>query len=137
MPSTFLMKLKDIQPSQLYISKKKLVKIQQKLDVNNPDSLETIPVKKQGNDIVYSDGHTRAFAAYLLGWEDVRVEWETEDLDWEMYEICVDWCKKAGIFSIADLESRVITHEEYEILWYKRCKDMQDKLTKQRKNKKK
>lgn len=128
------MNLKDIQPSQLYISKKKLAKIQEKLDPNIKDSLEVIPVKKLGNDIIYSDGHTRAYAAHLLGWKEVKVEWETEDLDWEMYDICVDWCKKAGILTIADLETRVIAHKEYEILWYKRCRDMQDELIEQRRN---
>ncbi len=128
MTSVFLMKLKDIQPSQLYISKKKLKKIQKEIDPNNIDSLEIIPVKKLGNDIIYSDGHTRAYAAYLFGWEEVRVEWETEDLDWEMYEICVNWCKEVGIYTIADLSSRVISQKDYEILWYKRCKDMQDEL---------
>ena len=46
---------------------------------------------------------------------------------------CVDWCKNEGIFTIADLTSRVITHEDYEILWYNRCKDMQNELITQRK----
>ncbi|MCE7746730.1 MAG: hypothetical protein GPJ52_16505 [Candidatus Heimdallarchaeota archaeon] len=53
MDSIFLMNLKDIQPSQLYISKRKLAKIQEKLDPNKKEGLEIIPVKKLGTDIVY------------------------------------------------------------------------------------
>ena len=132
MDSIFLMNLKDIQPSQLYISKRKLAKIQEKFDPNNFESLEVIPVKKLGTDIVYSDGHTRAYAAHLLGWQEVRVEWETEDLDWEMYEVCVDWCKQAGISTIADLSSRVISHKDYEILWYERCNQLKIQMEEKR-----
>jgi hypothetical protein len=132
MESIFLMNLKDIQPSQLYISTKKLAKIQEKIDPNNKESLEIIPVKKLENDIIYSDGHTRAYAAHLLGWQEVRVEWETEELDWEMYEICVDWCKTDGIYTIADLSSRVISHKDYEILWYERCNQLKKQMEEKR-----
>lgn len=132
MDSVFLMTLKDIQPSQLYISKKKLAKIQATLDPNDKESLEIIPVKKLRIDIVYSDGHTRAYVAHLLGWQEVRVEWETEDLDWEMYEVCVDWCKQAGISTIADLSSRVISHKDYEILWYERCNQLKIQMEEKR-----
>ena len=132
MDSIFLMNLKDIQPSQLYISKRKLAKIQEKLDPNKKESLEIIPVKKLGTDIIYSDGHTRAYAAHQLGWQEVRVEWETEDLDWEMYEVCVDWCKKDEIYSIADLSSRVISHKDYEILWYERCNQLKKQVEEKR-----
>ncbi|NHJ33374.1 MAG: hypothetical protein FK732_10975 [Asgard group archaeon] len=132
MNSVFLLKLTDIQPSQLYISEKKLAKTQKKFDPNDIESLEVIPVKKLGDDIIYTDGHTRAYAAYLLGWKEVKVEWETEDLDWEMYEICVDWCKQDGIYSIADLSSRVISHKEYETLWYERCNQLHKQMEEKR-----
>jgi len=132
MDSVFLMNLKDIQPSQLYISKKKLAKIQETLDPNDKESLEIIPVKKLGTDIVYLDGHTRAYVAYLQGWTEIRVEWETEDLDWEMYEVCVNWCKKDGIYTVADLCSRVISHKDYEILWYERCNQLKKQMEEKR-----
>lgn len=132
MDSIFLMNLKDIQPSQLYISKRKLERIQEKLDSDKKESLKIIPVKKLGTDIVYSDGHTRAFAAHLLGWQEIRVEWETGVLDWEMYEICVDWCKNDEIYTIADLSSRVISHMDYEILWYERCNQLKKQMEEKR-----
>ena len=130
MSKTFMMKLDRIQPSQLYISSEKLSKVMKNF---NPNSIEPIPVKKLGDDIIFVDGHTRAFAAYLHGLKEIPVYWEYEELDWEAYKICVEWCKKEGIYTIADLENRVIPHREYEILWYRRCEEMQRNLEVKRK----
>jgi len=47
----------------------------------------------------------------------------------------VEWCKKEGIRTIADLKNRVIPHKDYEILWYRRCEEMHKKLeAKRRRN---
>lgn len=56
--------------------------------------------------------------------------WEDEDLDWKLYEICVKWCKKAEIRTIADLKDRILDHESYKIKWIERCKKMAEKLYK-------
>lgn len=133
MSNYFEMDLDQIQPSQLYISKKKLTEIQKQFDSKKPNSLGVIPIKKLDDEIIFTDGHTRAFAAYLAGFKSIRVEWETEEMDWEMYQICVQWCKDDSILTIADLESRVIDHSEYEILWYKKCKDKQQEILDRRK----
>jgi len=131
----FELEIESIQPSQLYISRRKLKAVQQVFDplMMDPSSFGVIPVKKLHGEIIFVDGHTRALAAFLEGVEKLKVVWETEELDWEMYEICVQWCKEEGIRSIADLQNRVIPHDDYEILWYKRCKDMQQKLLAERK----
>ena len=125
-----MMKLDKIQPSQLYISSEKLSKVMKNF---NPNSIGPIPVKKLGDDVIFVDGHTRAFTAYLHGLKEIPVYWEYEELDWEAYKICVEWCKKEGIYTIADLENRVIPHREYEILWYRRCEEMQRNLEAKRK----
>jgi len=54
-------------------------------------------------------------------------------LDWEAYEICVKWCREEGIYTIADLKDRVISHQEYKKLWYDRCSKMQNNLKQKRK----
>ncbi|MGQ9530510.1 MAG: hypothetical protein ACUVQX_03135 [Candidatus Bathycorpusculaceae bacterium] len=79
------------------------------------------------------DGHTRAFAAYLNGFSEVPVYWEHEELDWDEYKICVRWCKKEKIHTIADLKNRVVSQEDYERLWYRRCEKMQKNLELRRK----
>lgn len=127
--SSFKMKVSDIQPSQLYISEKKLAKIKEKFNSKDISTLEVIPIKKIGKEIFYTDGHTRAFAAFQAGFTEIPVIWEDEELDWELYKICMNWCKNAGIYSIADLSDRVVNQKDYEILWYKRCDDLHKKLT--------
>ncbi|MHA1212281.1 MAG: hypothetical protein ACTSSH_07455 [Candidatus Heimdallarchaeota archaeon] len=128
--------LKILQPSQLYISEKKLAAVQEKIDSNDIESIGILPVKKLDEDLIFTDGHTRAYAAYLEGFSTVLCEIETEELDWEMYEICVKWCKDEGITAIADLRTRVIPHAEYEVLWYQRCATMQKELLEKRASKK-
>ena len=128
------MKLDKIQPSQLFISSTKLSQVMKTFNVTKPESIEPIPLKTLGNDVIFVDGHTRAFAAYLKGLSEVPVYWEDEELDWDAYEICVEWCKKEGIHTIADLKDRIVSHEEYEILWLKRCEIMQQGLEERRRN---
>lgn len=128
MAKTFMMKLNKIQPTQLFISSEKLSEVMKTVDPKNPKLIEPISVKKLDNAIIFVDGHTRAFAAFLLGFAKVPVYWENEELDWDAYKICVKWCKKAKIRAIADLKNRVIPQKDYEVLWYRRCEEMQRKL---------
>lgn len=132
MTKIFMMKLDEIQPSQLYISSEKLSEVLRTFDSNNPESIEPIPIKKLGNEIIFVDGHTRAFAAFLHDVSEVPVYWEYEELDWDAYEVCVRWCKKEQICTIADLRNRVIPQKDYEILWYRRCEKMQQDLAKRK-----
>lgn len=101
-------------------------------NIKDSKSIEPIPVKKLGDDIIFVDGHTRAFAAFLHGFSEVPVYWEYEELDWDVYKICVEWCKSEGIRTIADLKNRVIPQGEYEVLWYERCEKMQRNLERKR-----
>jgi len=135
MTKAFMMKLNKIQPSQLYISSGKLSEVMKTFDPDRPESIEPIPIKKLGDEIIFVDGHTRAFAAFLHNLAEVPVYWEDEELDWDAYGICVRWCKKEGIRTIADLKTRVVPHTDYEILWYRRCEKMQQDLEAKRKRK--
>ena len=105
------------------------------LDPLKPESLDPIPVKELGNQVIFTDGHTRAFAAFLCGFSEVRVFWDEDELDWEAYEICVKWCKEEGVYTVADLRDRVVASGEYEVLWLKRCKEMQTSLEARRRQK--
>ena len=133
MAKIFMMKLDKIQPTQLFISSEKLSEVMKTFNPKNPESMEPIPVKKLGNEIIFVDGHTRAVAAFLHGFSQVPVYWENEELDWDAYKICVKWCKKEKIRTIADLKTRIISQKDYEILWYKRCEKMQKNLELRRK----
>jgi hypothetical protein len=132
MIKAFMMKLGRIQPSQLYISSEKLNEVMRTIDPKQPSAIEPIPIKKLGSRIIFVDGHTRAFAAFLCGFPMIPVYWEDEELDWDAYAICVEWCKKEGIRTIADLKDRVVSQKDYEILWYQRCEEMQQHLAKKK-----
>ncbi|MGA2309824.1 MAG: ParB/Srx family N-terminal domain-containing protein [Candidatus Bathyarchaeia archaeon] len=101
--------------------------------MSKPCFAEPVPVKKLGDQVVLVDGHTRAFAAFLLGFSEIPVEWEDEELDWEEYEVCVRWCKEEGIHTISDLKNRVISPKDYQVLWLDRCARMQRDLEEKRK----
>lgn len=119
------MKIDAIQPTQLYISSEKLDSVLRNLRQTKAIDVEPIPIKELDNQIVFVDGHTRAFAAFLLGLSEIQVYWENEELDWDEYRTCVKWCKEEGIITISDLKKRVIPHKDYEVLWLDRCKKMQ------------
>lgn len=133
MNNVFKKSLKDIQPSQLYVSKEKffeVLNIHKEPDIN---LLKPIPIVKLNDEIIYTDGHTRALVAFLKGMDEVRVFWDEDELDWEAYTICVEWCKKENIYTISDLKNRIIPHMNYETLWLKLCREMQKKLADRRK----
>ncbi|MEM3565977.1 MAG: hypothetical protein QXK18_03785 [Candidatus Bathyarchaeia archaeon] len=98
----------------------------------DPKMMEPIPIKKLNGDIILVDGHTRDFAAFINGFSEVPVYWEYEELDWDAYKICVEWCMREGIRTIADLKNRVVTQSAYEKLWYERCERMQRDLETER-----
>lgn len=132
MSEIFVMKLEEIQPCQLFINSEKLASLLRDYDRLKPDSLAPLPVKNLNGQIIITDNHTMALAAFLRGFSGIRVYWEEEDLDWEIYEICVGWCKSEGICTIADLKDRVVSQKEFEKLWIDRCKKMEEDLESRR-----
>lgn len=128
MTKIFQMSLDKIQPSQLYISREKLSQVMEVFESRTTDSLEPIPVKERNGEIISIDGHTRALAWLLKGFSEVEVEWEDVEMDWEAYEICVEWCKEEDIRKIEDLKNRVIDPSEYQVLWLDWCRRMREEL---------
>lgn len=126
----FYLIINQIQPSQLYLSEKKIEQMLNSLRNSEFENAQPLPVKQLDNDIIFTDGHTRAYILWLNGFQKIKVIWEVEDLDWKLYEICVEWCKQAGIRTIADLKDRIIDHESYQIIWIERCKKMEDYMYK-------
>ena len=133
MSGVFKIRILDVQPSQLFISKTKLQRVCSWLN-NNIESYEPIPVKRLNGRIIFTDGHTRAFSMHKMGMEYIHAYWDEDDLDWELYQVCVDWCIQEGIINISHLEKKIIDKSAYDELWMKRCEEMQKKLeTKRRK----
>ena len=126
----FYLKFNQIQPSQLYLSKKKIEQALNSLRDSGFENAQPLPVKQLDDDIIFTDGHTRAYILWLNGYDQIKVIWEDEELDWKLYKICVEWCKQAGIRTIADLKDGIIDHESYKTKWIERCKKLEDHLYK-------
>ena len=124
--------LRDLQPSQFYISEKKLQDIRSWFDPSDLSAFHPIPVKMLDGIPVMTDGHTRAVAALLAGLDAVPLIWDRDDLDWEMYRRCVTECRQRQIVTPADLIHRVVPEEEYHDQWDRWCDEMQDDVRKSR-----
>jgi hypothetical protein len=111
----------------LYISADKLRKVSEAAEPPEP-----IPIVRLGTRLVMTDGHTRAFAAWSRGESEVVVVWDEDDLDWEAYEICVQWCDQEGIRTIADLQYRIVDRKTYQAKWLDRCAAMHREIESRR-----
>jgi hypothetical protein len=132
LPNLVLLPLVQIQPSQLYISTRKLADVLEWWDPPRLETLPPIPVKVLDGRAVATDGHTRAFAAYRCGFDLAPIVWDEDNLDWEAYRVCVDWCLAARIRTVMDLEGRLLEPEDYDVLWLGRCAAMQEELAARR-----
>lgn len=120
--------IRDLQPSQFYISNEKIENIKKWFDPKDLSNFESIPIKQLDGEIVITDGHTRLVVALLSGLESVPLIWDEDDLNWDMYRECVKECKKQGILSPINLLKRIVSKEEYDIKWNKWCDKMQARL---------
>ena len=120
--------LKDLQPSQFYISQEKLSNIQAWFRKDDLSNFEPLPVKVLDGIPILTDGHTRAVVAILAGLESVPLVYEEDELDWNLYRYCVEQCNQKGIHSPYDLVDRVISAYEYEEKWIGWCEQISSKL---------
>jgi len=132
MGDRFRLRLDAMQPSQLYISAAKLAAIESSWNSADSDALPPIPIKRLDGQLVATDGHTRGVALVRAGYEESWVIRDEDDLDWEAYRICVQWCLEAGISSMADLADRIVSPDAYQRLWLARCRGMHERLTERR-----
>ena len=126
------LKLKDLQPSQFYISEAKYRKVMEWFDPDDLSGFEPIPVKWIDGKPVMLDGHTRAVAALNAGIKKVPICPEPEEWDWEMYRRCVKECNLRDIFTPEDLIPRVIPEQEYWEKWDAWCDRMQAEVLAER-----
>ena len=127
------LRLKELQPSQLYISEEKLARVREWLDPADLGNFEPLPVKVLDGRPVLTDGHTRAVAALLAGLEEVPLVPDEDDLDWELYRRCVAACREQGILSPEELTRRIIPAKDYRVKWDGWCDELQARLAEERK----
>ncbi|WP_396610792.1 histone acetyltransferase [Haloferax sp. S1W] len=122
--TSFSIPVDEAQPSQLYLDAAKLQRAIEWFDFDDP-TYEPIPVLTLDNELVLSDGHTRAFLAYLSGETalDVVPEPDREELSTDLYRECVNWCYEEDVTAIADFAGRVLNHDTFLDEWVSRCRE--------------
>ena len=121
----FLLPIQELTPCQLYISEKKLKNIYTWFD-GNIDKIHPIPIKQLAGRLIVVDGHTRLLAALIAGAKYIPCEWETGNWDWAAYASDIAMCAEEGITSIENLKNRIVSDEDYERLWLRRCQALKD-----------
>ena len=112
--------IRDLHPTQLYLSEKKLQDIQmlyQSVDLINVDPISILAF---GNRFLITDGHHRAYQALLIGQDTISAEFDRDGGD-ELYHLYAQACEKRKIYSVLDLKNHILPQDEYEAKWYNWC----------------
>ncbi len=122
MTEPFTLPLTAVQPSQLCLDGSKFSHVTRWFDFDAPN-YQPLPVREFDGRWTLTDGHTRAFVAYLSVARELRVVRDSDGISVSGYERCVSWCRDEGITEISDLAGRVTT-EAFEARWVDRCRSL-------------
>ena len=112
--------IRDLHPTQLYLSEKKLQDIQMLYQSVEKHNINPISVLTFGDYLLITDGHHRAYQALLIGQNTISAEWDRDGGD-ELYHLYAQACEKRKIYSVLDLKSHILSQDEYEAKWYNWC----------------
>jgi len=112
--------IKDLHPTQLYLSEKKLQDIQMLYQSIGKPNINPISVLAFGNCFLITDGHHRAYQALLVSQDTISAEFDRDGGD-ELYHLYAQACEKRKIYSVLDLKNHILPQDEYEARWYNWC----------------
>ena len=112
--------IKNLHPTQLYLSEKKLKAIQNLYQSAETFNINPISVLAFGDSLLITDGHHRAYQALLVGQDTISAEFDREGGD-ELYHLYAQACEKRKIYSVLDLKNHILPQDEYEAKWYNWC----------------
>ena len=112
--------IRDLHPTQLYLSEKKLLDIQMLYQSVELINVDPISVLAFGDCLLITDGHHRAYQALLAGRDTISAEFDRDGGD-ELYDLYAQACEERKIDSVLDLKHRILPQDEYEAKWYNWC----------------
>ena len=112
--------IKNLHPTQLYLSEKKLQDIQMLYQSKEKPNINPISVLAFGNCFLITDGHHRAYQALLVGQDTISAEFDRDGGD-ELYHLYAQACEERKIYSVLDLKNHILAQDEYEAKWYNWC----------------
>ena len=113
-------KIADLHPTQLYLSEKKLQKIQLLYRSAENINLYPISILAFGNRLLITDGHHRAYQALLAGQATISAEFDRDGGD-DLYDLYAQACEERKICSVLDFKNHILPQDEYEAKWYNWC----------------
>ena len=120
--------IKNLQPTQLYLSEKKLKAIQNLYQSAETFNINPISVLAFGDRLLITDGHHRAYQALLAGQKTISAEWDKDGGD-ELYHLYAQVCEERKIYSVLDLKNHILAQDEYEAKWYNWCDGFNQAVT--------
>ena len=120
--------IKDLHPTQLYLSEKKLQDIQMLYQSVEKHNINPISVLAFGDYLLITDGHHRAYQALLVGQDTISAEFDRDGGD-ELYHLYAQVCEKRKIYSVLDLKNHILPQDEYEAKWYNWCEGFNQAAT--------
>ncbi len=124
MPTGFQINILDVHPSQLFINRAKYDEVTRRFTVGELDVEHPFPVIRMNNQVVFTDGHTRALVLWEHGITTINVYWDEGELDIDTYRTCLKWCERAGIRRIYDLQGRMLDPSDYATQWIQKCQQV-------------
>ena len=112
--------IKDLHPTQLYLSEKKLEGIQRLYQSAETIQVDPISILAFGDCLLITDGHHRAYHALLVGQDTISAEWDRDGGD-ELYHLYAQACEERKVYSVLDLKNHILPQDEYEAKWYNWC----------------
>ena len=112
--------IRDLHPTQLYLSEKKLLDIQMLYQSVELINVDPISVLAFGDCLLITDGHHRAYQALLAGRDTISAEFDRDGGD-ELYHLYAQACEKRKIYSVLALKNHILPQDEYEVKWYNWC----------------
>lgn len=110
----------DLHPTQLYLSEKKLQDIQMLYQSAETIQVDPISILAFGDCLLITDGHHRAYQTLLADRDTISAEWDRDGGD-ELYHLYAQACEERKIYSVFDLEDRILAQDGYEAKCYNWC----------------
>lgn len=132
---TFEVAILELGVTELYLNQRKLESVKAQAQQEDFSGFAPLPVFDFGDGKpVLTDGHHRAFAAWQMGRPTLTVYWDKDTntvskVGQRLYRMALDWCRKAGIESVSQLQGRILQPASFEFFWLERCRRGNNLLT--------
>lgn len=130
-----LIDVKFLGLSQIYLNEAKIKAVEKWFDPDKMDKFNPLAIHSFDNKIyTLTDGHTRAYVAYKNGISVLPAVYDNDEIvagaiGTALYKADIEWCGRYGLRHICDLKNRIVSDENYAILWMNRCDRSYDLLT--------